>query len=107
MSKHFQHAAKPSHRFSIKQILGGYFVVDPDGAHASGLINFRPQAEQLRDRLQRQADDKAKRGPRPCMCCGKTFASEGIHNRLCDSCSRGSAGLGDFYKAPSKKKGRT
>lgn len=23
---------------------------------------------------------------RPCMCCGKTFGSEGIHNRLCEVC---------------------
>ncbi|MER2539325.1 MAG: hypothetical protein ABTQ26_08800 [Azonexus sp.] len=23
---------------------------------------------------------------RPCMCCGKKFASEGPHNRLCTTC---------------------
>jgi len=23
---------------------------------------------------------------RPCMCCGRDFRSEGIHNRLCGSC---------------------
>ena len=23
---------------------------------------------------------------RPCMCCGRDFPSEGIHNRLCDRC---------------------
>lgn len=29
---------------------------------------------------------------RPCVCCGQTFLSEGIHNRLCNSCrKRGSA----------------
>ena len=24
--------------------------------------------------------------PRPCMCCRKTFDSEGSHNRLCGPC---------------------
>lgn len=27
--------------------------------------------------------------PRPCMCCRKTFDSEGAHNRLCGSCKSG------------------
>lgn len=27
--------------------------------------------------------------PRPCMCCGNTFRSEGKHNRLCANCRRG------------------
>ena len=26
---------------------------------------------------------------RACLCCGKSFKSEGPHNRLCDSCRRG------------------
>lgn len=26
------------------------------------------------------------RRERPCMCCGRTFLSEGAHNRLCGSC---------------------
>lgn len=25
---------------------------------------------------------------RPCMCCGREFTSEGIHNRLCGYCRR-------------------
>lgn len=25
---------------------------------------------------------------RPCMTCGNTFASEGIHNRMCDGCKQ-------------------
>lgn len=30
--------------------------------------------------------DKARRMRRPCMCCGTSFKSEGIHNRLCKTC---------------------
>ncbi len=29
---------------------------------------------------------------RACMCCGKTFLSEGAHNRLCGACRNRSAG---------------
>lgn len=29
---------------------------------------------------------------RACMCCGKTFLSEGAHNRLCGGCRNRSAG---------------
>lgn len=28
---------------------------------------------------------------RKCMCCGKTFDSEGIHNRICSKCKTTSA----------------
>ena len=90
------HVAKPSHRYALKQILGGYVVTDPDGGHASRLIRFRPEADQLRAKLQRKADAKAKRGPRSCLCCGKSFDSDGIHNRLCGSCRSQSDALGDI-----------
>lgn len=33
---------------------------------------------------------RTRRGHRPCLCCGTTFLSEGLHNRLCDPC-RGQA----------------
>lgn len=28
---------------------------------------------------------------RACLCCGRGFMSEGIHNRLCESCKRGAS----------------
>lgn len=104
MSVHF---AKPSHRYALKPILGGYVVIDPDGGHASRLIRFRPEADQLRAKLQRKADAKAKRGPRPCLCCGASFVSEGVHNRLCGGCRTKGDMLGDLsmtnYKSSMKK----
>ena len=37
---------------------------------------------------------------RPCMCCETPFQSEGIHNRLCNSCrTRGDAGAFDMVHA--------
>lgn len=88
--------SKFSHRYTVKQILGGYVVVDPDGGHASRLIRFRAEADQLRDKQQREADKAAKRGPRPCMSCSEFFESEGIHNRLCPHCRGQRDYLGDF-----------
>lgn len=31
-------------------------------------------------------NNRAKTTMRPCMCCGKTFTSDGPHNRLCGAC---------------------
>lgn len=39
-----------------------------------------------RDQPQGKAAQRAERPPKPCMCCGKPFASQGIHNRLCGFC---------------------
>lgn len=74
-------------RFRSEYVPGqGYAVFNPEGVRCGAVTPFRRQAEQLRDRLQREADAKAKRGPRACMCCGGTFDSHGIHNRLCSGC---------------------
>lgn len=74
-------------RFTVDhQARHGYVVRDPDGKIVSSPTLFRARAEQLRSRLQHEADAKAKRGPRPCLCCGAIFYSQGIHNRLCPNC---------------------
>ena len=42
--------------------------------------------------VERQLDDMKARAAmriRPCLCCGTSFESEGIHNRLCASCGTG------------------
>lgn len=33
---------------------------------------------------------------RPCMCCGRSFASEGKHNRLCQPCCSSSGGISEY-----------
>ena len=33
---------------------------------------------------------------RPCLCCGRPFPSEGIHNRLCGGCRRSTLSVGVF-----------
>lgn len=75
-------------RYRAEYISGiGYIVFDPDGNFVpDSQTPFKQQAERQRDELQRAEDRVKKRGPRPCMCCGRTFASDGIHNRMCDPC---------------------
>ncbi|NEX47636.1 hypothetical protein [Pseudotabrizicola algicola] len=84
----------------------GYAVFDPEGAMCGRITPFRVQAEQLRDRLQRAADLKAKRGPRPCLSCSTEFASEGIHHRLCNGCRGRSDGGSMTIAATSSGKVR-
>lgn len=73
-------------RFSVDKVPGlGYFVFSPDGKRVSGPTN-RDHALLSRDHHQRIFDQKAKRGPRKCLCCGQEFESEGAHNRMCNRC---------------------
>lgn len=82
------HKPKPSRaRFSIEFISGvGYYVANPDGVAVSCFMKGQDQAQMCRDAKQAAHDRAKKRMARPCMCCGRRFASEGIHNRLCDPC---------------------
>ena len=58
----------------------------------SGFYTGRPLAESYCDTLNRQLKKREATTKRKCMCCGQTFLSEGIHNRLCRNC--GHSGLG-------------
>lgn len=64
-------------------------------AEVSPIFYSRAEAEKyLRAEL---AKLPASRRPqeRACMCCGKAFQSEGIHNRLCGYCRAKGDALGD------------
>lgn len=71
------------HYFSAKK---GYAIVDAQGEPISGFSGYKDKLIARLEKMTAEIDAKAKRGPRPCMCCGSTFASEGIHNRLCHLC---------------------
>lgn len=88
--------SKPSTRYTVRPVSGGYVVLDPNGVRASTPVLFSTQAMLLRDKIQREADQLAKRGPRPCMCCEALFESDGVHNRMCDKCRGLRDHLGDF-----------
>ncbi len=64
---------------------GRWCVIDPNGQRV-GAPTTEDAAIARAERLQTEVDTRAKRGPRPCLCCGATFDSEGIHNRLCNPC---------------------
>lgn len=61
-------------------------VFDGDGNRVSGIFNSHVEAECRLQKLQEEARQKSATRERPCMCCGKVFESEGIHNRLCNYC---------------------
>ncbi|OJY33177.1 MAG: hypothetical protein BGP11_05495 [Rhodobacterales bacterium 65-51] len=85
------HAA-PGSRYRVSPRGHSYWVVDPGGRSVAA-YDTRKLATEEAKRLQAEADRSAKRGPRPCMCCGRTFDSAGIHNRLCAHCRiRGDSG---------------
>jgi hypothetical protein len=71
----------------------GWVAVNGEGRQVSESFGSRSQAEAWSLAAQKAADLKAKRGPRACMCCGKQFASQGIHNRLCNPCRGRDEGL--------------
>lgn len=97
-------------RYRAEYISGtGYVVIGPDGSFVpNSQTPFRQQAERQRDELQCAEDRAKKRGARPCMCCGKVFTSDGIHNRLCDPCrGRGLAMADDVRPQLPRANGRS
>lgn len=97
---------KPAHaRFRAEYDgVRGYDVIDPAGRVVAKLGN-RDIALNRAEALQKEADTAAKRGPRPCLCCGREFDSAGIHNRMCNPC-RGRADPLDRYGYAGGEGGR-
>ncbi|OJY35783.1 MAG: hypothetical protein BGP11_16030 [Rhodobacterales bacterium 65-51] len=82
----------PEQRFHVERIGGRLRVISPEGKLVGPPFESRRAAVEAAQAMQAEADRHAKRGPRPCMCCGRNFDSEGIHNRLCAHCrNRGDA----------------
>jgi len=92
-------------QFRVECLAGRHFVFKSDGARVYGPAD-KATAETKCDNLQREFDNRAKIGLRPCMSCKREFHSEGIHNRLCSTCrgvsdplsGTGFAGSGDGRK---------
>lgn len=85
-------ASKPAAgRVSVESVNfdhGTFAVFNDENNRVSKVYRTRGEAERKCVSLQAEIDRVARRGPRPCMCCGYFFASEGIHNRLCDRCRK-------------------
>jgi hypothetical protein len=86
--------------FTVLHVAGaGWIVLDREGVKCSAPVDSKHVAQARRDRLQADADRRAKRGARPCMCCGAVFESQGIHNRLCGMCGRRQDPMGTAHRA--------
>ncbi len=61
----------------------GYcWSVFKNGLRVFGPTGNQAQAEEKRDKLEREA----RRKRRPCITCGDPFLSDGPGNRMCDKC---------------------
>lgn len=84
--------------FEVRYQTGrGYGVFAPSGELLQ-VYRSHTAAEERCHREQIATDSKAKRGPRACMCCGRVFQSQGVHNRLCDSCRKTPDHLGEAVR---------
>ena len=68
----------------------GFGVIDGDGRRVSPVLGSQDAAQDWLDRRIAAAKPR----PRPCLCCGKGFESDGAHDRLCADCGRAGATLG-------------
>lgn len=92
-------------RFRVEVLPGkGHIVYDPEGL-AVTQPDTAENAEIARATLQDAWNETHKIGERPCMCCGRLFESEGIHNRLCSSC-RGRSDAPSSYGYAGSSSGR-
>ena len=74
----------------------GWRLIDPHGRRQNAFYASADRAATALEGAQSRTDKARKRIDRPCLCCRSVFASEGIHNRLCDRCRR----LGDALPEP-------
>lgn len=81
--------AKPSRAkwMAVRRSETAFVVYRPDGTVYDTFGSLQ-QAAATASVRQRADDARARKTERPCMCCRKPFESEGIHNRLCDTCRR-------------------
>lgn len=80
--------------YRVQKALNAFVVLNADGERVSPFWANEIAAERERARMQDAYDARVKRGMRPCLRCGQSFFSEGIHNRLCGGCKSHANGLG-------------
>lgn len=80
--------------YRVQETHGAFVVLNSDGERVSPFWANELAAERERKRMQDAYDARIKRGPRPCLRCGLSFHSEGIHNRLCNCCKSHANALG-------------
>lgn len=76
-----------------------FVVLRPDGS-IYGKYATLCEAASTAGRRQKEDDERARKTVRPCLCCQGAFQSEGIHNRLCDTCRRGGGEYNPHAVAP-------
>jgi hypothetical protein len=72
--------------FSIRSLpeRPGRYAVFEGVIRRSGILS-KDGAEDFLETIEK----RARRRQRDCLCCGRAFVSEGVHNRLCARCRAG------------------
>lgn len=76
-----------------------FVIYRPDGTIYDQCDSLQ-QAAATVGRRQKEDDERARKTVRPCLCCQREFQSEGIHNRLCDTCRRSGGEYNPHAVAP-------
>ncbi len=75
--------------FEVMRFRQGWAVLNrTTKERESGFYSGRPLAEVRCDAMNREEALRRRRKTRACLCCGRSFLSEGNHNRMCDRCRR-------------------
>lgn len=102
------HYSKPKvGRFAVETVSGaGHYVFGPDGERVAGPYPAKNRALAECREFQADADAKAKRGQRKCLCCAQGFQSEGPHHRMCATCRlRGDNTVSYSFINPRRRSG--
>ena len=88
--------------FRVEREGRSYRVIDGRDSICLGAYDMLGTAIGRAARAATQLRKETRYIMRPCLCCETPFQSEGIHNRLCNSCrARGDAGAFDVAHAKS------
>ncbi len=69
-----------STEYDVKGNSCSFAVYNSDNVRVTQFYVSQERAEAAKDRMNKKHSSQL----RNCMCCGKEFLSEGIHNRLCN-----------------------
>lgn len=87
--------------YRVKAVSRHKYVVVDQAGERHGRPTTRDMAEERVEVLQRRDERARNARERPCLCCGRNFRSEGIHNRLCTPCRAGADDLPPQFATPA------
>jgi len=87
----YKHFVNEKHVLGVKR-WGVFAVIGGKEFMVSQWFRYKHQVDRAKDRVEKQARMK----DRPCITCGRTFTSEGPHNRMCNECRLEKSSMDDY-----------